>query len=113
VYRFQSCINTISKRIYKNAYKRRGRRINHHSYIEGNNLDTRIHIHSVIETPAGRDIKEFKSMILGCWWNTGSVDIDNKSYYTDKDLDDIAGYITKIRTKCYDNGMSLQDSFIP
>lgn len=112
-YRFQSCINTISKKTYKNAYKRKGRRINHHSFVEGNNLGTRMHIHSVIDAPDGRDTRKFKALIRECWWNTGSVHFSQNDYYPDDEIDAIAGYITKIKTKGCDNGMSLLDSFIP
>lgn len=111
-YRFQSFINTLSKKIYKNAYKRKNRRINHSSFLEGNNIATRVHIHSVIDVPPGRDINNIKSLIRKYWWNTGSVYFSENNYLTDDDIDRVSGYITKFRTKGGRDGTQLPDSLI-
>jgi hypothetical protein len=111
--RYESFINTLSKRTYKNAYKRHGKRIEHHSFMEGDTTNNRTHIHALIQVPDGRNINQFRTAIKECWWNTGTVHFADTDNYTDDDIDAIAEYITKTRTKSSMEGNILQNSYIP
>jgi len=127
---YEHFINRISKRIYKRAYQRHKKRINNKSYIEGKRElakendfwkptemdtapDSKIHAQAFIETPPFLTISAMRKNIYECWGNVGFAKI-TAIPNTDEDIDAVAGYTTKQRTKMKNtHGSVIQDAFIP
>lgn len=107
--KYEEFINRLSKRIYKMAYKRYGKRIKNKSYIEG----ARKHIHGFIETPDFLSKTEIRELINKCWGDVGYAKITRVSDYDAERIAQVE-YALKPRTKTLNTrGSYLQDAFIP
>ena len=78
---YANCVlfaNRINYKIYKNAYKRYGKKLDMVCAIEGGRKDLRtrsredkkLHAHICIEKPSGMNLTEFKKIIQECWTTT-------------------------------------------
>ncbi len=76
-----NCINfanRLNTKVYKNAYKRYGKKLDMVSVVEGGKKDLReyarddknIHAHIAVEKPEHLSFGEFKNIIQDCWTNT-------------------------------------------
>lgn len=78
--------NRLNYRIYKNAYKRYGKKLDMVSVIEGGRKELRtsckedknLHAHIGVELPAGMNLTEFKKIVQECWTDTYWGNYNNK-----------------------------------
>lgn len=107
---FERFIHKLSKKMFKNAYKRFNKRVQEMSYIEGNSDIKKRHIHSIIDLE-NNDLDMLKKHLNESWRceensKAGSVYI---SISDDQDgIADFASYISKDRTKF----QSVQDALV-
>lgn len=93
-------LNRLNQKIFKHAFRRYGAKIQVIPIFEGT-LNTRIHIHLIIERPDFIKLDEFELMIQDCWTKT-QFGYNNIHI---KELDNYerwVNYILKNRTKQVD-----------
>ena len=61
--------NILNYKIYKNKYKRFGKRVKFITVIEWNELN-QPHIHGIVEIPKHYSEEDFKDIFLMCWQKT-------------------------------------------
>ena len=100
---FETLRHRLSKAIYKNAYRRRGKLLDQFSVIEGDNIANRVHIHAAFKVPDQITSTEFASQIADQWklggfnWRNVSAD----------DANETVGYLLKSRSKTYNENVLL------
>jgi len=94
--------NRLNSTVYKNAYKRYGKKLDMVCTIEGgkrdlrnNSSDTRLHSHLAIELPQKYSFQQFKDLVYKTWVNTlwgnkiNRIElIKNKEAYADYQVKD-------------------------
>ena len=96
---FHQFEQTLSKAIYKNAFRRNKKRCKFFAVSEGSiETVTRQHFHAVFELPP-KDSFEVFSETIKILWNHGSVDLR----IIDDNKDAVIGYLLKSKTKTSSN----------
>lgn len=92
-------LHRINSAIYKNAYKRYGKRIGCVPVLEGTGSRYRHHFHAYVDRPAFIEEHQFQALVEGHWLH-GQIDLQK----------DIEGFWTKYITKLKSKNFSL-DAF--
>jgi hypothetical protein len=87
----------LSKSIYKNAYRRRGKLLDVLPVIEGDNIANRVHVHAAFKVPDQLTSTEFAELLIDRWKN-GRVEYRQ---IIAEDINRTVGYLLKTRTKTY------------
>ena len=74
---YEYLIKHISATLTGKRYVRYKRTIPNIAYVEGGTVDTRIHMHAVIDVPPYVDMEEMIETIQKRWKQTGSVQFDD------------------------------------
>ena len=62
-------MNRLNQRIFRNSFKRNGKRLSVLPITEGNSF-IRLHIHMTLERPDRLNLEEFSKLISKCWSET-------------------------------------------
>jgi len=95
--RFDPFIKRLSKSVYRNAFRRYGKKISYQAAYE-TDTKTRINAHAILECPQHVSLNSFKRRIRNCWKAGGVMIMNPDHYYTD-DPSDFGNYAFKEDTK--------------
>jgi hypothetical protein len=78
---FNRFMHMLNERVYRNAYKRYGKRLRVLPVLERGELDGRYHFQISIEPPAHLDPDQFEELLRSCWygkvyWANERVDVN-------------------------------------